>query len=647
MTTTRARKYPRVRFLLAFLLGQTLLDFALLCARFHDTLVLPSSLPAPVAHGVSVTIAWLVGLSGWLRSADSFSGPGLGAKLPLFSDSLVALPIAFCFFFLLLLARRRARTPAAWARTTAFGAAIVHLAVLATVLEVGGSADSAALGMAWQSSGPILRETALALGVSIVAIAAASAWTTTVLRMALVGTAILAGLAVVVPTSERDPMPTKASPPPRATAGTEPDRPPNIVLISIDSLRADRLGCYGNARPVSPTIDRLAATGLRFTDAVATSPWTLPSHMSMLTGLDALEHGVQTELDRLPQGVATVAEVLREHGYQTAGIVSETLVGRTFGFARGFDTFDDTTAVAAMSALDEETAPVVTDLALRQLDGFAAAPFFLFLHYWDVHYDYLAPEPYRTMFDTEYAGTVDARDFIHNESINAHMPARDVEHLLALYDGEIRWVDDHLAQVVARLESSAQTDETVLIITSDHGDEFFEHGGKGHGITLYREVMQVPLIISGAGVANDTVAAPVSLVDIAATIYDLAGVDPSAKPRSSRSLLRWRDLPAGEAVFAARCLSYSPSCRFLRHNDAGSLLLSLWPFESRYFAATDREQRFNLAAAPGPAVQDAFAELVAGLNRQWQTHESLRRERQATTAAMRERLRTLGYDRTD
>src|SRR6185436_11342664 len=152
--------------------------------------------------------------------------------------------------------------------------------------------------------------------------------------------------------------------------------------------------------------------------------------------------------------------------------------------------------------------------------------FFLFLHYWDVHYDYAPGAPYDSMFDPDYRGDVSGDNFYFNPRVNAHMNARDLEHVVALYDGEIRLVDDHIAKLRAALDRLAIAGKTIIVLTADHGDEFFEHGNKGHHRTLYDEVLRVPLLIyvPGATIAGVRVAAGASIVDGMPTLLGMTGI---------------------------------------------------------------------------------------------------------------------------
>ncbi len=313
--------------------------------------------------------------------------------------------------------------------------------------------------------------------------------------------------------------------------GGAPVARPNVLLVSIDSLRADHLGTYGYARDTSPTIDRLAREGVVFETAISSAPWTIPAHATMLTGLPPEVHGVVSWRHRLAPEALSLAEILQGAGYDTAAFVSGPTVMAQFGFDQGFALFDE-----SMAEPDRErsskgvTSPGLVALVDAHLDRWdaagRAAPFFVFLHMWDVHFDYAPPAPYDRMFDPDYQGDLRADDFERNPRINPKMDPRDLEHVVALYDGEIRYTDDHLGRIVARLEALGVLDDTIVVVTSDHGDEFFEHGRKGHAKTLFDEVLHVPLVVRyPRRVAfGRRIEQQVRLMDVAPTIVGLAGV---------------------------------------------------------------------------------------------------------------------------
>jgi len=327
-----------------------------------------------------------------------------------------------------------------------------------------------------------------------------------------------------------------------ALAGSAVAAPPSVILVSIDTLRADRLGCHGHAGARSPAIDALAAGGHLFTGAVSAAPWTLPAHASLMTSLHARTHRTDDAKRSLPDGATTLAATLRDAGYSTHAVVSGPFMRSEFGLHAGFDTYDESLA----RGKHEESHGMITsdrihERALALLDD-APAPFFLFLHYWDVHYDYIPPDPYAEIFDPGYQGDLTGEGFMRNRRIRRDMPAEDLRHLRALYDGEVAWVDRWIGRLLRELESRGLLDEVVVVLTADHGDEFFEHGERGHQHSLYEELVHVPLIVRlpadpGGGRRH---AARVELVDVMPTLLDILGVAPPAglQGRSLGPLLR-------------------------------------------------------------------------------------------------------------
>jgi arylsulfatase A-like enzyme len=330
-----------------------------------------------------------------------------------------------------------------------------------------------------------------------------------------------------------------------------------VVWISVDTLRADRLSCYGNARATSPRIDRLAAEGVLFERALSTTSWTLPAHLSMLTGLFVSSHGVCVSdyAGDSPLRGTFVSETLSRAGYATGGFYAHAFLERPFFLDRGWDTWERTGRVhreslairaaweAAQAAGDkqlarelrerhtamyEKGAPEADDAVDCALAWIAATqardrrqPFFLFLHLFDVHTPYKAPEPYYARFDPDYAGGLEEVDVDDpSRPVQVGMDPRDLEHVVALYDGEIAWVDDQVGRLLDHLEGRGLARETLVVLTSDHGDEFLEHGGAGHHHTLYQELVHVPLIVRWPDrlPAALRVGEPVSIVDIAPTL---------------------------------------------------------------------------------------------------------------------------------
>ena len=299
----------------------------------------------------------------------------------------------------------------------------------------------------------------------------------------------------------------------------EGPRPPrfNVVLISIDSLRADHLHSYGYPRSTSPNLDRVAKQGALFENVIAESSWTLPTHVSMLTGLSSDVHGVERDELRLGREVPRLASRLREEGYRTKGIYSGPYLDPIFGFGVGFDEYEAAYGAPGSEDLEREsqevgawrsvmreanqrshrtiTSPELTKKAIEFVGRDSNEPFFLFLHYFDVHYDYIPTESLWREFDPDYEGDLSGENFRNNPAIHPDMDPTDLAHLIALYDAEIRFTDEHIGYLFDALERNGLTERTLLIVTADHGEEFFEHGGKGHRRTLFDEVLKVPLLL--------------------------------------------------------------------------------------------------------------------------------------------------------
>ena len=291
-----------------------------------------------------------------------------------------------------------------------------------------------------------------------------------------------------------------------------------VILISIDTLRRDHVGVYGYGKPTTPTLDALAKAGLLAEDAVSVSSWTLPAHLSMLTSVLPGTHG-GTDMKRgFNRSVPSVAEMLKARGVTTHAVTSHLYVSKTYGLDAGFD---------SMNFRQDRPAENVANHAMDLVDRFGDRPFFLFLHFYDPHWHYAPPPDVLKIFESSYAGrmTGNLRDF---QKLRAdEVLPEDLAHLLALYDGEIRYTDNEIGRLMTHLSETGLLGNTLMVVTSDHGEEFLEHGSWEHQKTLYEEVIRVPLVVSGPGVASRRETRPVSLLDIAPTILDFLSVDPA------------------------------------------------------------------------------------------------------------------------
>lgn len=323
-----------------------------------------------------------------------------------------------------------------------------------------------------------------------------------------------------------------------------PDAPPtteaepvNVLLFSIDTLRADHVSAYGYHRNTTPVLDELASAGALFEDASAHSCKTAISHMTIFTGLLPEAHGVvqpsSPSVRRLPDEIPTLATLLSQAGFRTGGITENGGVNAELGFDQGMESYTHEID------LEATVAKTLTWLGEAVDDP---RPFFLFVHTYAVHDPYTPPEPWRSMFRAEAtAGSVDAdlewtgvdewqqsRDRFW-ASVDRDDPA-DLADLVDLYDGGVRWADDGLRRILTRLDELGLREDTIVVVLSDHGEEFLEHGEFLHA-QLFEEILRVPLVMTfpdRIGIEPRRIADPVRLVDMTPTLLDLMGIDPPA-----------------------------------------------------------------------------------------------------------------------
>ena len=322
---------------------------------------------------------------------------------------------------------------------------------------------------------------------------------------------------------------------PRVLDGVPPGRP-NVVLYVIDTLRADHLGAYGYPRPTSPRIDELARSGVRFTRAVAQSSWTLPSIASILTGRTPAGHGAVGPETAIGDEVPTLPEMLRDAGYVTAGFVTNYLGSGVFGLDRGFTTYRFYRERGERRASVYLGSDALARRVLRWLAHGPREPFFLYVHATDPHFPYRPPPRYARPFLSVPAARrlpaliEDVRP-LHNGRDEwgarpVSLRAADLEVLRDAYDGDVRMADAQFGRIVDALAARGLLDRTLIVLTSDHGEEFLEHGGVAHGQTLYAESVHVPLVVRLPGGrdgdrSSETLA---QHVDDVPTVLDVAGI---------------------------------------------------------------------------------------------------------------------------
>ncbi|HEX7185690.1 MAG TPA: sulfatase-like hydrolase/transferase [Thermoanaerobaculia bacterium] len=411
-------------------------------------------------------------------------------------------------------------------------------------------------------------------------------------------------------------------------SGEDPSTPSvsakNLLLVTLDTVRADHLGSYGYGEAETPWLDRLAREGIRFAEASSPVPLTLPSHSSLLTGLLPPHHGLRNNgAGSLPEGTATLATFLAGEGYRTGAFVGAFVLDHRFGLARGFEVYDDEVErdPAAGAALeDERPGSTVVDRALAWLGAGAqdntqkdgSRPFFLWVHLYDAHAPYAPPSPFRERH-----------------------PGRP-------YDGEIASVDAQVGRLLQELESRGLAGTTLVAVASDHGEGLGEHGESTHGLLLYEPTLRVPLLMRAPGLrAGRVVRTPVSLVDVAPTLAGLLGKSfpaPRLDGRDLSAALRQGEEPPPADLYAEtrypEIFGWSPLSALRRRN----LKYIASPEPELYNLERDPGEVSSLAGqegAPAAGFAARLAEVEAG------AVEAPRGG--AVDAETRARLASLGY----
>lgn len=393
-----------------------------------------------------------------------------------------------------------------------------------------------------------------------------------------------------------------------------PERP-NVLLISIDTLRADHLGSYGFEKKTTPNLDALARQSVRFDTVWSPAPLTLPAHTSMLTGTIPPTHGIHDNLSyRLAEDRYTLAELLKDAGYTTGAIVSSFVLDSQFNLDQGFDTYDDDFREEHKIAfLSERKGDETTALALNWLDAHYNERFFLFLHYYDPHDDYDPPEPFAARFPDDP------------------------------YSGEIAFTDSLVGKVLAKLDELGIDESTLIVVTSDHGEMLGEHGELTHGYFIYRNALRVPLLIKAPGIAPTLVNEAVGLIDITPTIAGLLELElpVAVDGRDLSSRIR------GAQTESARRAFYSESITANRYYDAATLVglvQGSWKYvhttrPELYDLANDPEEISNVLEEHPPIARGMKESLEASLR----STDDNNADATELDDAARNKLASLGY----
>lgn len=389
---------------------------------------------------------------------------------------------------------------------------------------------------------------------------------------------------------------------------------PNLLLVTVDTLRPDRLGCYGSPYLKTPAIDRLAGSGVVFGRAFAHTPLTLPSHASILLGTTPLNHGIHDNGNfKVPEGLPNLATFLKDQGYATGAFIGAFPLDARFGLDRGFDAYDE--SYGSGTGLDfrfvERKAEAVVAAALAWLDG-RPGPWFVWVHVFDPHQPYEPPAPYAARFKDDP------------------------------YSGEVAYVDASLAKLLTYLDDSRQAGSTVVVLTGDHGQSLGEHGETTHGYFAYNSTLWVPLIIAGPGVKPGRVDGNVCHIDIFPTVCDLLGLARQSYLQGVSLLpaMRGKNLPAlasrpiyFESLYAYYRRGWAPLRGFI---EGPKKFIDL-PLPEVYDLASDFGEAKNLA---GPDLGREKARL-AGMIKAGSGPEDAAKPQLGASA--REKLQSLGY----
>lgn len=418
-----------------------------------------------------------------------------------------------------------------------------------------------------------------------------------------------------------------------------PAPPPTVVLLVLDTVRADHLSCYGYERETTPNLDRLAAEGERYADAWSQAPWTLPSMATILTGQPPHAHGAGRSsrgMHAVNSQVTSLAEELAARGFATAAFINVVWCHPRSGLARGFDRYDFHSSDE--SNRNQRDAAQTTEAAITWAEAQRERPLFLVVHYFDPHLTYDPPPPYDTLFEPDELGRLpegfgSADEIFAVREGRLTLDARQRISLIARHDGELRWADEQFGRLRAGLERIGRWDRALVVVTADHGEEFWEHGGFEHGHSHHRELLHIPLIVRRpGGGAGSVKPGRARHLDIAPTVLDELGIPrPASWPGQPLGGAGARWAVAEGSLWAGDLVSV--------RGDAGTVILDRGTGESRFFTPEDRGELLPLPVDDGTAREllellRALPTVEEGRSVDWQPDEEQLRQ-----------LRSLGYVR--
>lgn len=426
---------------------------------------------------------------------------------------------------------------------------------------------------------------------------------------------------------------------------------PNVIVILVDTLRADKIGTYGyTRRKTTPNLDAFAAGGQVWEQAVSQNAWTVPSVASLFTGVDPQAHrtlnfkqGQKLETDTIADAHDTLAESFKAGGYTTAAFIKSTVISTSHGFSQGFDTFQ---IVGGKDQAWGYSARDLNDAAIPWLTTQikSGKPFYAYLHFMDPHSPYKAPEPWYSKYKGSYTGKMDGAHVQLEEAFKAGtLTAADWEHELALYDAEIEYFDTEFGRLWGELQKAGVGQNTIVVFTADHGEAFNEHKNVFHG-NLYQENIHVPVIVRGPGIKAGRMKHYSQVIDIPPTVAELAGT-PKGKYWQGKSMVSAMAGGAGHtnavySEYAGHRMVIEPSTglKLILGDGAGKLYdLKADPLEANNLYATRSADVARLKAQLDTrfgAGQALFKNFGAG-------------KTEAMSAEQCEMLKSLGYVEAD
>lgn len=425
----------------------------------------------------------------------------------------------------------------------------------------------------------------------------------------------------------------------------DPPSGPNVVMIVSDALRQDHLGCYGYRRPTSPHIDNFAREASRYSRAFAQASSTKPSVASLFTSLYPSQHRTIYNEDALPASCLTLAEVLKQHRYATAGFAENFNISGKFGFHHGFDTWYQRSSRLRQTGPQMERFDREIDSWLK---GHRRERFFLYVHFLDPHNPYTAPPPFYNHFDRYYSGKITGKESGPQYIAHYRQNRRDLEHLEALYDDEIRFIDSRFDRLIRTLRRLDLLENSIVIFLSDHGEEFLDHGHLRHATSVYAELINIPLIIRYPKLfPRREEPEAVQHIDLFPTLLAALNIDHRPLPLEGNNILLRGAAGGGSGNPNPVVSEY---LKFRRGKAPPQRCLIHQEWKLVHHLHTDTYSLFNIRTDPTDSIDliDRRAGIAARLKSRlaaWQRHLHIRNRgsKVRLDEEAREKLRSLGY----